>query len=97
LSNYDEITRTQRSWYGAVTPAYGDLRKFVRVPDDLSKLFIFDDQVWLQAWLLKQRVNVTPRQQITAQSWWSADQRISNNLSMTLVLVNAPENQGIAN
>lgn len=97
LSNYDEKARTQRSWYGAVTPAYGDSRKFVRVPDDLSKLFIFDDQVWLQVWLLKQRVNVTPCQQITVQSWWSADQRISNNLSMTLVLMNATDSQGIAN
>jgi hypothetical protein len=97
LQNYDEITPAQRSWYEEETPAYGDLRKFVRVPDDLSNFFVFGDQLLLRAWLLQQSVNVTPCQWITVQSWWSADQGVPNNLSMTLVLVNASDGQGIAN
>jgi hypothetical protein len=97
LNKYDEISPAQRSWDEAETPAYGSLRKFVRIPDDLSNLFVFGDQLWLQAWLLQNSVNVTPCQRITVQSWWSAEADVPNNLSMTLVMVDSSDGQGIAN
>jgi hypothetical protein len=97
LRDYDEITPVQRSWYEEMTPKYGSLRKFIRIPDNLSHLFIFGDQLSLRSWLLQQSVNVKPCQQITVQSWWSADEGVPNELSMTLVLVNPTDGQGIAN
>jgi len=97
LRGYDEITPMQRSWYAQGIPSYGSLRKFVRVPDDLSDVFVFGEHLWLRSWMLRQSVTVNRCERVTVQSWWSAEEGVPNNLSMTLVLVNAADGQGIAN
>jgi hypothetical protein len=97
LKQYDEISPEQRSWYGDQPSLYGNLKKYIRIPDDLQNRFIFGDQLFLRSWLLKQSVNVRPCEPITVQSWWSGAPEVSNTLSMTLVLANSTDGLGIAN
>jgi hypothetical protein len=94
--NYDEVSPNQRSWYDNQGPDYGELRKFIRIPDDSSIMFVFEDQLTLRAWSIRQSVQVFPCEWITVQSWWAATRSISSNLSMTLVMVNSKDGQGIA-
>ncbi len=90
---YVEISPTQLSWQN--DPDAGVLRKYVRIPDHLQEVFVFGDDLSLLAWQLEQAVTVSPCQPVALQSWWAVEQPVFTDLSMTLVLVNADDGQGI--
>ncbi len=97
LKTYDELSPTQLRPDERQMTSYSELRKFVRIPANLQPMFVFGDVLSLRAWQLKDSVNVAPCQTITVQSWWGTDKPIGDNLSMTLVLTNPANGQGIAN
>ncbi len=94
--HYDEVSANQRFWFPNQSVRYGDLRKFIRIPDNTSVMFAFGNQLTLRAWSLQQSVQVIPCERITLQSWWAATSSMSGNLSMTLVMTNSKDGQGIA-
>jgi hypothetical protein len=94
--NYAEVSIQQQPWRQDIVSGFGELTKYVRRPDNLQNMFIFGNRLWLQAWILEQSVTIDPCQEVSVQTWWVAPQSLYEDLSMTLVLVNPDDGQGLA-
>lgn len=71
------------------------LTHYRRMPDNLSSIYIYGEQVALLNWQLPAEVVVHPCQSVPFQSWWQVTETAAETVSMTLVLVGA-DGQGIA-
>lgn len=84
-------------WFDTNTPSDSSLAltHYRRMPDNLSSIYIYGEQVTLLNWQLPTEVVVHPCQSVPFQSWWQVTETAAETVSMTLVLVGA-DGQGIA-
>jgi hypothetical protein len=68
-------------------PVY--IADYRRIPDDLADMFVIDEAIRLQKWMLLDDVNVTRCQTVTLESWWRSDTPLNDNYAMTLTLADA--------
>ncbi len=68
--------------------------EYRRIPDDLSDIFLFGEDIVLRQWQLQASVQVSACQTITLESWWQTSNSLDTNYSMTLVIADA-DGQGI--
>jgi hypothetical protein len=73
---------------------YG-VTEYRRIPESAQDLFHFGEAVSLQAWTLRESVNVEPCQAVTLESWWTALSQPEISYGIGLVLADAGGN-GIA-
>jgi hypothetical protein len=82
------IFPTERGGHYTVT-------EYRRIPESVQDLFHFGEAVSLQAWTLRESVNVEPCQAVTLESWWTALSQPAISYGIGLVLADAGGN-GIA-
>ncbi|HEX2906497.1 MAG TPA: hypothetical protein VHO69_06525, partial [Phototrophicaceae bacterium] len=74
---------------------YGGWKQYLQIPDNLADMFLFGDNLHLQAWSLLESVEVRACQTITVRSWWRLRQRENQMYTVTLALADAG-GQGLA-
>jgi hypothetical protein len=91
----DSFSEAQRTQFSGEAHLSYNIIEYQRKPE-LREIFRFGEHVTLQAWSLRESVQVQPCQALTLESWWKTDAMLPDNYSLSFVLANA-DGVGIAN